>query len=472
MSKKTERFLLIILDFLMINAAFGIYFWLRIRSGLFVFAIEPEFWLPMVAVYLYWLFWFAFFGLYRSWYAQSRLDETMTLFRTVSFGILVLFFLIFVDDESTGGRAVSRWLIIAYWLLVFGLVTIGRLGIRSLQKKLLEAGIGARNTIIIGWSRKAFDLCDMVLKYPALGYNVIGFVKVSARTEKVPSKKSNEYRTIPVLGSLKQLPEVIDKYGVRETLIGLDSTEHDKLLGIIESCDGYEVGMKIIPDLYDIVSGQARVSSIYGFPLIEIMPELLKPWEASLKRLSDLMVSISVLLVGFPIWIFVALLIKLDSRGPILYKQERMGLLGSVFFVYKFRSMVTDAETKSGPVWADKNDSRVTRVGWWLRRLHIDEIPQFINVLKGDMSLVGPRPERPFFVEKLSKEIPLYRRRQRVRPGITGWAQVKHKYDQTIDDVKTKLKYDLFYIENMSWRMDLKIIFNTFYVMIRGKGHA
>lgn len=472
MSKKTERFLLIILDFLMINAAFGIYFWLRIRSGLFVFAIEPELWLPMITVYIYWLVWFAFFGLYRSWYAQSRLDEAMTLFRTTVFGVLVLFFMILIDDESTGARPIARWLIVTYWFLLYSFVTIGRLGIRAIQRRLLEAGIGARKTLIIGWSRKAFDLCDMVSKYPALGYKVLGFVKVNARGSKSRAKRSNEYCGVPVLGTLKQLPEVIKKYEIREVLIGLDSTEHDKLLGIIESCNGYEVGMKIIPDLYDIVSGQARVSSIYGFPLIEIMPELLKPWEAVLKRTIDIIVSLSILLLGLPVWLLVALLIKIDSRGPILYSQDRMGLNGAIYNVFKFRSMVIDAEKKSGPVWADKNDPRVTRVGWWLRRLHIDEAPQFINVLKGDMSLVGPRPERPFFVEQLSKEIPLYRRRLKVRPGITGWAQVKHKYDQSIDDVKSKVKYDLFYIENMSWRMDLKILFNTFYVMIRGKGHA
>ncbi|MBM4168824.1 MAG: sugar transferase [Ignavibacteria bacterium] len=456
----------------MINSAFVIYFWLRVRSGFVSYAIEPDIWLPMFAVYVYWLLWFAFFGLYRSWYAQSRLDEVMTLFRTIVFGVLVLFFLILVDDQSSGALPVSRWLILAYGTVLFGFLTIGRMSLRALQRRLLEAGIGARNTLIIGWSKKAFDLCDMVLKYPALGYHVVGFLTILDRGQKGKSRKREEYRSVPVVGTMKQLPDLITRSGIKEVLIGLDSTEHDKLLEIIEYCNGYDVGLKIIPDLYDIVSGQARVNSIYGFPLIEVMPELLKPWEDVLKRGFDVVVSSGILLLGLPVWLLVALSIKIDSRGPVLYDQERMGQNGAIFKIHKFRSMVADAESKSGPVWAGKNDPRVTRVGKWLRKLHFDEIPQFINVLLGEMSLVGPRPERPFFVEQLSKEIPLYRRRLKVRPGITGWAQVKHKYDQSVEDVKAKVKYDLFYIENMSWRMDLKILFNTFYVMVRGKGHA
>jgi exopolysaccharide biosynthesis polyprenyl glycosylphosphotransferase len=198
----------------------------------------------------------------------------------------------------------------------------------------------------------------------------------------------------------------------------------------------------------------------------------MKPWEESLKRVLDVTVSSLILVAGLPLWLMVAALIKVDSLGPVLYGQERVGKNGKLFRIFKFRSMEADAEKKSGPVWAAKLDPRVTRVGRTIRRLHLDEVPQFINVLGGDMSLVGPRPERSFFVEKLAAELPLYKRRLKVRPGITGWAQVKHKYDESIEDVKAKLKYDLFYIENMSWRMDLKILFNTFYVMIMGKGHT
>jgi len=471
MNKRIERILLFVLDFFTINLAYVVYYFLRVRSGWVTYPIEPELFLPMLVIYVYWLLLFAFFGLHRSWYAQSRLDELVTFFRTTAAGVLVLFFLIFIDDVSTSPQPGTRILIVAYWLLLFGFVSLGRLIIRAVQKRLLEAGIGARNTLIVGWSLKARELCDMVLKYPALGYKVVGFVE-AGKTKGGKRQRRLEYKTIPLVGSSDHLSSLIEKHDVREVLVGLDSYEHDKLIYIINECNGHEVGLKMMADLYDIVSGQARISSIYGAPLIEVTPEIMKPWEESLKRLVDVVVSLLILVVGLPFWLIVAAIIKFDSPGPVLYKQDRVGRSSRNFGIFKFRSMYTDAERKSGPVWAARRDPRVTGVGKIIRRLHIDEVPQFINVLLGDMSLVGPRPERAFFVEKLAEELPLYKRRLKVRPGITGWAQVKHKYDESIEDVKVKLKYDLFYIENMSWRMDLKILFNTFYVMIMGKGHT
>lgn len=471
MSKRTERILLLALDFVTVNLAYYVYYLLRVRSGWFMYPIEPELLLPMLAIYVYWLLLFAFFGLYRSWYAQSRLDELVTLFRIISAGVIVLFFLIFLDDEATSAQSGTRTLIAVYWVVMVGFVSIGRLSLRATQKRLLEAGIGARNTLIVGWSPKAKELCDMVIKYPALGYKLVGFVN-AGRGRTGRRGKRLEYREVPLVGHLDQLSNLVRGYQVQEVLVGLESSEHDKLIHIINECNGFEIGLKMMADLYDIVSGQARISSIYGVPLIEVTPQIMKPWEESLKRLVDVSVSFLILGIGLPFWLLVAGLIKLDSRGPVLYRQERLGKNGKPFRIFKFRSMVADAEEKSGPVWAVKKDPRVTRIGRIIRRLHIDEVPQFINVLLGDMSLVGPRPERAFFVEKLATELPLYKRRLRVRPGITGWAQVKHKYDESIEDVKVKLKYDLFYIENMSWRMDLKILFNTFYVMTMGKGHT
>jgi exopolysaccharide biosynthesis polyprenyl glycosylphosphotransferase len=207
------------------------------------------------------------------------------------------------------------------------------------------------------------------------------------------------------------------------------------------------------------------------YSLIDIMPELMPEWEKKLKRVSDVVISFVILVLTLPLNILVAFAIKIDSKGPILFKQERIGMNNKNFTIYKFRSMYLDAEKTTGPVWSTKDDPRVTGVGKIMRKLRIDEIPQFFNVLKGEMSLVGPRPERPYFVERLSEQIPYYRRRLKVRPGITGWAQVKHKYDESIEDVKVKLRYDLFYIENMSLRMDLKILARTILVVLFGKGH-
>jgi exopolysaccharide biosynthesis polyprenyl glycosylphosphotransferase len=273
-----------------------------------------------------------------------------------------------------------------------------------------------------------------------------------------------------VLGGLDDLVAVIPEHDIREALIAVDAADHERLLQIVTRCSAFNIGVKIVPDLYEIISGLAKTNAIYGFPLIDVSPQLMKPWEEGAKRLIDLAVAGIVLIVGLPVWLLIALAIKLDSRGPVLYRQERVGMDGKRFNIVKFRSMVADAE-KAGPQWAAKIDPRITIVGRILRKLHLDEIPQVWNVLRGEMSLVGPRPERPVFVEELSREIPLYPRRLRVRPGVTGWAQVKHKYDESIEDVRKKVQYDLYYIENMSLRMDIKIIVSTASHMLMGKGH-
>lgn len=377
---------------------------------------------------------------------------------------MVLFFLIFIDDISYQQSSTQRYLIFIYWGIFILFVSSGRLFVRSLQRNLLLRGIGRRNTIIIGYNDKAKEVFIEVNRAKALGLDVIGFVLVNENT-------SVQNKDEKILGTIDEIKDIVHRNNVKEVIIALDKHEHDLMLDVIAKCDFNDLNIKIVPDLYEIISGQARTNQLYGVPLIEINPQLMPVWERKIKRLMDILFSLLILTLTLPITLIVALAIKIDSEGPVFFKQIRVGKDGKEFKIYKFRSMIKDAEKHTGPVWSTKDDPRITRVGKIIRKFRLDEIPQFINVLRGEMSLVGPRPERPYFVEKLSKEIPLYKRRLRVKPGITGWAQVKHKYDETIEDVKKKLQYDLYYIENISLRMDLKILFRTVFVVLFGKGH-
>jgi len=465
LNKKTQKILIILTDLVFINLAWSTYFYIRIETGWFKILIMPEVILPMIAIYFYWLIVFTFFGMYRTWFASSRFDEISTLFKTTFVGIFVLFFVIYLDDYLHGVESSSRILIFIYWFFLFVFVSVGRLSIRSFQRSLLIKGIGRKGTVIVGYNTKAKEVYDQILEHPALGLDVVAYVGVN------PDNVGKVYKDISVQGSLDQLLDIINKTQATEIIIALEKEDHDLLVDIISKVENKGIGLKIVPDLYEILSGQARTSQLYGIPLIDIMPELMPEWEKKLKRISDVIISLIILIITIPLNILVSIFIKLDSKGPVLFKQDRIGMNNKIFRIYKFRSMYLDAERHTGPVWSKKDDPRVTRVGRIMRQLRIDEIPQFFNVLKGEMSLVGPRPERPYFVDMLSQQLPYYRRRLKVRPGITGWAQVKHKYDESIEDVKIKLRYDLFYIENMSLRMDIKILARTILVVLFGKGH-
>ncbi len=465
MPKTIERILLFISDLLAIHFAFFIWVTIRERVGYSVFLSFTDVVTISIVFYLGWLILFLFFGLYRSWYAQSRFDEFVALLKTISIGVFLVFIFTFdLRRHLENPLPFSRIMIITYWFLMLASVGSGRMALRTIQRKFLERGIGLRKTIIVGDGEKALELSQKVKQFPALGFRIVGLISAAAKTDSAAAQCDR------LLGNLTEIDTIVPQYQVEEVIIALEDAERNQVVDVIGACDGLDVNLKIVPDLYDIVVGQARTNQIYGFPLIDILPELMPAWERRVKRLIDVLFSSLVLIISLPILLLVAIAIKIDSHGPVLYNQERVGRNGKIFRIHKFRSMYRDAESMTGPVWAGKNDPRITRIGNILRKLRLDELPQLINVLRGEMSLIGPRPERPYFVEQLKTKIPYYTRRLRIRPGITGWAQIKHDYDQTVDDVRKKIQYDLFYLENMSLRMDLKIILNTIYTMLSGKG--
>ena len=464
-TRRNEIRLQVLLDFFSLFIANSLYYYFRVRSGFFRVMVIPDFWGPVLLLTLFFMFLYWFFGLYRFMYLSSRLDEIIAVVKASAVGVLVLFFAIFFSDATSGRIPHVRMFFLFYVCVVFFFVSFTRIAFRTLQKQLLMRGVGLRNVIIVGSGDRAKSVYDLAKKYRSLGYEPLGFVSV-ATSDFAPILPA------PLLAPAANISDAIHKYQAREVIIALEENEREDLYNILSSINGADASIKIVPDLYDSIAGQARTSQLYGFPLIDVVPQLMQQWQVVTKRMIDSVVSIVCLTAGIPLWLLVTAAIKLDSKGPVIYRQERVGKDQKSFTLWKFRSMYVDAEKHTGPVWAAKNDPRVTRVGRFLRKSHLDETPQFLNVLKGEMSLVGPRPERPFFVEKLSKEIPLYKRRYKVKPGLTGLARVKYKYDESIEDVKIDLQYDIYYIENMSLRLDFQILFWTIFHVLLGKGQA
>jgi exopolysaccharide biosynthesis polyprenyl glycosylphosphotransferase len=460
----SPRIVLLVLDQAMIVSAFIFTWWLSFDSGL-----SPEktylplgrYWALMFLISVFWLLLFALFGLYGRWKYLSRFDELVSVYKTITVGAVVFLVIAFSSDISLSS---SKLIVLGYWAALVTLVGAGRIGVRTLQRELLTRGYGLRPSIIVGTQDRVIEMLRKIRRAPALGYDVKGVVLMER------GRHPKEVEGHPVLGAVHDLHSIVASHSISEVLIALEFRQEEDIFRLVSSVDSFDVDFSILPGPADVLAGRMMFNHLYGFPMIRILAEPMPPWEKNVKRLIDIAVSLTALIVFSPLLIAVAAAIKLDSKGPMFYIQERVGYRGKMFRLWKFRSMVHEAEKQSGPVWADKNDSRITRVGQFLRNTRLDELPQIYNILRGDMSLVGPRPERDFFVEQLKKKIPYYSLRLKVKPGLTGWAQIKHNYDRSLDDVREKLKFDLFYIENMSLSMDFKIILATVYVVFGMKG--
>lgn len=466
--KHSQILLQVISDITSIILSYFTYYIFRFELGFFSSNIKPgltEFTLGVFIFLIFWLILFFLAGLYKNWYERSPFDEMWAVIKVTLIGCFILFFAVSIDSQSS-----PRKLFLIYAVLISFYSILGRTIVRNIEKNLRRKRKVIIPVLIVGTTKEVINFYEKTEISKSWGFKAYGLILLDKNEDLLIDFRIKNKEIF--IGDFTSFENVIEQNKLEAIIIASEETNHNLLLKIVNIASENNLRVKIETDLYEIFTGQAKTLNLYGIPLIEISTQLLKPWEQVIKRSFDIFFSFLVLLLGLPFWILIALIIKLDSKGPIFYTQLRVGKDGAIFKIYKFRSMFNEKK-QSKEQWTIVNDPRVTKFGKFIRKTHLDEIPQFWNVLIGDMSVVGPRPEQPNFVEEFTKQLPHYKRRLKVRPGITGLWQINSRaYILDIEQIHIRLKDDFYYIENMSIKLDIEIVIRTVWCVVIGHGQT
>ena len=422
-----------------------------------------RFYLGLLIIPVVWITVYYITGYYKNIFRRSRLLELGQTFITALAGVIVIFFTLILDDFVDSYKNYYQ-LFFTLLLLHFGFTYIFRLIITTRTIHRIHKRKIGFNTLIIGSNENALKVYnEMTSQVRPAGNKFVGFVGVENNNDEL----LNSF--IPKLGGVSDLANILENQNIEEVVIALETVEHERLSEILTVIENRQVTIWGIPDLYDFLSGMVKMNTIYGSPLIKISNGLMPGWQENTKRLLDVSFSLIAAVVFLPVFITLALIIKGTSKGPVLYKQERVGRFGKPFYIFKMRSMFANAENGT-PELSKENDVRITKIGKFIRKTHLDEIPQFINVIIGDMSLVGPRPERRYYIDQIIQKAPHYTHLHKLRPGITSWGQVKYGYASNVDEMLERLPYDMMYLKNISLYIDFKILIYTLMVSFKGNG--
>ena len=421
-----------------------------------------KFFISILLIPIFWLVIYYITGYYSNIPRKTRLEDAVNTLIHSIIGVSLLFFIVILDDTIASYRTYYQSLFVLF-LLQFILVLAFRLMVTSALIRQKKKGEILFRTLFVGRVEMVFQLLkELNTKYIGHGHVVIGYIPVN-------SEKNIEFSEMPNLGTINDLHDIIIDKNIDDVIIVLNESDGNTLKMVIKSINSSNVIVKVNPELYPLVKGNINISSLFQYPLIQINNYLLSPWQVAVKKALDIIISFVGIVLSMPICVVLCILIKFSSKGSILYSQERIGRFGKPFYLYKFRSMYSNAEV-NGPQLATKNDLRITSVGKFMRRLRLDEIPNLINVLKGDMSLVGPRPERRFYINQIVDKAPEYKQLFKVKPGVTSWGQVKYGYAENVTEMIRRMRYDLLYIENISIYVDIQILARTIIIVFQGKG--